>query len=596
MSGSRSMAAIAYGPTTPDEPAPATDLRQAVKGCRSALLGVALFSGMSNVLMLTGAFFMLQVYDRVLPSRSVSTLVALGCLVAVLFLVQGLFDIIRGRILSRVAAAIDEKLSSRVYEATMRLPLKARSSNGDGLQPLRDLDAVRAFLSGSGPSALFDLPWLPIYIAIIFSFHFALGVTASAGAVILIALTVMTEYRARRPMMAATDAGVLRNGLAQAGQRNAEVLAAMGMSGRLTARWNAANSAFVGKHCAASDVAGGFGSLSRALRMLLQSAVLGVGAFLVIQGEATAGIIIAGSILAARALAPVDQAIANWRGLIAARQSWRRLGQLLSVMPPEQQRMDLPVPRDRLVVESAGIVPPGKVESVVHGVSFTLNAGDGLGIVGDSGSGKSCLARALVGVWETARGSVRIDGAAIGQWSRDQLGQHIGYLPQDIELFDGTIADNIARFSDTATASGIIAAAEAAGVHDMIVALPDGYDTILGDRGSALSAGQRQRIALARALYGDPFLLVLDEPNSNLDSEGEAALNNAIRSVRARGGVVIIIAHRKSALAEIDKLLVMVRGTVAAFGDKEEVLARTLRAAAQQSHDLQPEKDLRRIG
>jgi len=596
MSGSRSKAAMVYGPTSRDVPPAASDVSQALKGCRSALVGVAVFSGMSNVLMLTGAFFMLQVYDRVLPSRSVSTLVALGVLVAVLLLAQGILDMIRSRILSRVAGSIDEQLSTRVYETVMRLPLKA-NVRGDGLQPMRDLDAVRTFLSGSGPSALFDLPWMPIYLAIIFSFHTMLGVTAAVGASLLIIMTLLTELLTRRPMQDATDAGAVRSGLAQAGQRNAEVLAAMGMSGRLTSRWNEANHEFVSHHRSASDVAGGFGSFSRALRMLLQSAVLGVGAFLVIQGEATAGIIIAGSILAARALAPVDQAIANWRGLIAARQSWRRLGKLLKVMPQDVHVIDLAAPRQNLVVEAAGVVPPGETESVVHGVNFSLNAGDGLGIVGDSGSGKSCLARALVGVWAPARGVVRLDGAALGQWPRQSLGQHIGYLPQDVELFDGTIAENISRFEENASSKDIISAAETAGVHDMIVTLPNGYSTQLGDQGKALSAGQRQRVALARALYRDPFLLVLDEPNSNLDSEGEAALNDAIRSVRNRGGIAIIIAHRKSALVEVDKLLVMVRGQAAALVDKEDILSRTLTAAANQAQSpLAPAANVRRIG
>jgi ATP-binding cassette, subfamily C, type I secretion system permease/ATPase len=559
-----------------------SELRSALSGCRGTFLGVAMFSGMSNLLMLTGAFFMLQVYDRVLPSRSVSTLLALGALVVVLLFAQGLIDIIRGRILTRVASDLDEKLSARIYGVVVRLPLKA-DTRGDGLQPMRELDAIRSFMSGQGPSALFDLPWIPIYLAIIFSFHTMLGWTALIGALVLGGLTLLTELMTRRPMIAATEAGAARNGFAQAGQRNAEVLAAMGMSTRVGARWELANREFMASNRKVSDIAGGFGSMSRALRMMLQSGVLAVGAFLVIHGQATGGIIIAGSILVARAMAPIDLAIANWRGLVAARQSWRRLNRLLALMPEQGALTELPSPCKSLTVSAVGVVPPGEHDSVVHEVSLQLNAGDGLGIIGDSGSGKSSLARALVGVWTPARGSVRLDGAALEQWPRDVLGRHIGYVPQDVELFDGTVAENIARFEADAPSDLVIEAARAAGVHDLIVTLPKGYDTELGANGKALSGGERQRVALARALYRDPFLLVLDEPNSNLDRDGEAALNHAIRGVRARGGIAIVIAHRKSALAEVDKLLVMARGTAVAFGGKEAVLARALRSVARQA-------------
>lgn len=530
--------------------------------------------------MLTGAFFMLQIYDRVLPGKSVSTLIALAILAAGLLLAQGMLDAIRSRILSRIGGTLDEALSARVYDTIVRLPLKA-NPRGDGLQPLRDLDSIRSFLSSQGPAALFDLPWIPIYLLIIYAFHPMLGLTALIGALVLVTLTLLTEFLTRKPLREATEAVVARNGLAQAGRRNAEILASLGMSARIGARWATANTAYQTSNRRASDVAGTLGAFSRSLRMILQSAVLGVGAYFVIQGQATPGIIIAGSVLVARALAPIDLAISNWRNFIAARQSWRRLTNLLAVMPASDTPMALPAPQSTLTVASAGIVPPGERESVVQDVTFSLSAGDGLGIVGPSGSGKSSLARALVGVWQPARGAVRLDGAALSQWSLEALGTHIGYLPQNIELFDGTIADNIARFDPEAKADDIVAAAKAAGVHDLIVSLQEGYDTEIGEQGRALSAGQRQRVALARALYRDPFLLVLDEPNSNLDSDGEAALSRAIRGVRARGGIAIIIAHRKSALAEVDHLLVMAAGNAISFGDKETILANQLRAAVQ---------------
>ena len=563
-------------PSVDQSASPRTELRKALGSCTSAFLIIGMFSGVINILMLTGAFFMLQVYDRVLPSRSVPTLVALAILTGCLFLAYGILDMIRARVLARVGGTLDEALSERVYDAVVRLPLKS-ASQGDGLQPVRDLDAVRSFLSGQGPAALFDLPWLPIYLGIIFALHPMLGVTASVGAVVLVSLTLMTEILTRRPIKAATGFNTHRNGIAEASRRNAEVLTAMGMATRLRRQWSVANERYVASNRQATDVSGGFGSFSRSLRMMLQSAVLGVGAYFVIHGQATAGIIIAGSILVARALAPVDLAIANWRGFVAARQGWRRLSKVLELLPPRTSPMQLPAPRTKLSVEGASAVPPGLQKAVVNDVSFSIAAGQGLGVVGASGSGKSSLARMLVGVWQPARGRVRLDGADLSQWSSDALGPHIGYLPQDVELFAGSVAENIARFDPEAEPEAIIEAAKAAGVHDLIVSLSDGYETELGEQGQALSAGQRQRIALARALYGKPFLVVLDEPNSNLDTEGEAALTKAILGVRARGGIVIVVAHRQSALAGVDLLLVLANGRAMSFGQKDELLSKALR-------------------
>jgi PrtD family type I secretion system ABC transporter len=555
---------------------PKSELRDALGSCVAAFIGIGAFSGLINLLMLTGSLFMLEVYDRVLPSRSVPTLVGLSVLTAVLFLFQALLEITRGRLLVRIGNQLDCKLGARVYDIIVGLPLRARPGS-DGLQPVRDLDTVRSFLSGLGPAALFDLPWIPLYVAICFAFHVMIGVTVLCGAIILVALTLTTEFLSRRPVKAATTQAALRSRLAEISRRNADVLTAMGMSESLRGRWLDLGREHLAQQKRVNDVAGGLGAAGRVLRMALQSAVLGIGAYLVIQQEATAGIIIAGSILAGRALAPIDLAIANWKGFVAARQSWHRLGQLFAAMPAAAARLELPVPAHALTVEMLGVAPPGAQKVVVHGVNFTLKAGSAVGVVGPSASGKSSLVRAIVGVWPLARGCVRLDGAAIEQWTAESLGRHIGYLPQDVELLEGTIAENIARFLPDAPAAAVIAAAKAAGVHDLVVNLPAGYETEIGEQGAALSAGQQQRVALARALYGDPFLVVLDEPNSNLDAEGEEALTRAILGVRARGGIVIVVAHRSSALAAVDYLLAMVRGTQQAFGPKEEILPRLVR-------------------
>ena len=560
-------------------PNPRSELAAALASCRGAFVATALMSGMSNILMLTGAIFMLEIYDRVLPSRSLPTLVALVILAAGLFTAQGILDLIRGRILVRIGARLDEELSSRVYETIVRLPLKV-GNRSDGLQQLRDLDSVRSFLSGAGPTALFDLPWLPIYLAICFLFHPYIGLAALAGAIILGCLTLMTEMLTREPTKAATGFGNTRNALAEASRRNAEALRAMGMTPRIAVLWHDANRKYMDSQQRASDVAGGFGSASRALRMMLQSGVLAVGAYLVINQQATAGIIIAGSILSARALAPVDLAITNWRGFVAARQSWQRLTNLLLLLPAQTTPMALQPPAKSLTVENVTAAPPGSDRIAVADVSFALQAGHGLGIIGPSGSGKSSLARLLIGVWQPARGRVRLDGAALEQWPPETLGACVGYLPQDVELLAGTVAQNIARFASPLDPQTVSAAATAAGVHDLIVSLPDGYETQIGESGAALSAGQAQRIALARALYGNPFLVVLDEPNSNLDAEGDEALSRAITSVRARGGIVVVVAHRPSAIASVDQLLMMNQGRAQAFGPKEDVLARVVQRDA----------------
>jgi ATP-binding cassette subfamily C protein len=420
---------------------------------------------------------------------------------------------------------------------------------------------------------------MPLYLIICFGFHPWIGITALVGALILVSLTLATELLTREASKVAMQAALVRNGISDAGRRNAEVVQAMGMTRRLDDQWTKANAQYITFQRRTSDVAGGLGAASKILRMLLQSAVLAVGAYLVIEGKATGGIMIAGSILVSRALAPVELAIANWKGFVGARQGWGRLTEILEAMDSEPDRMRLPAPVAELSAEAASAGAPGGRVFLIHEVRFKLTAGSGVGIIGPSGSGKSSLAKMLVGVWPTWRGKIRLDGAALEQWHSDELGRHVGYLPQDVELFGGTVEQNIARFDPDAEPNAVIAAAKAADVHDLILRLPDGYKTDIGNGGATLSAGQRQRIALARALYSDPFLVVLDEPNSNLDSEGERALTFAIQGVRARGGIVVVIAHRPSALEAVDQVLVMREGYVEAFGQKDEVLNKVFRLA-----------------
>jgi ATP-binding cassette subfamily C protein len=552
-----------------------SELGDALRACRGAFIGVGLMSCVVNLLYLTGSIFMLEVYDRVLPSRSVPTLIGLIIIAAGLYMAQGALDVIRSRILGRIGTALDEALNTRVFDTVVRLPLMI-GGRGEGLQPLRDLDNIRSFLGGMGPSAFFDLPWLPLYLGICFAFHVMLGVTALVGAVILVSLTFVTEYLTRQPARDVMGLAARRNDLAAASRRNAEVMVAMGMAGRLTRRWSETNEKYLQGNQNASDIAGGLGSIAKVLRMMLQSAVLGVGAYLVIHQEATAGIIIAGSILSARALAPVDLVIAHWKSFIAARQSWHRLNSLLERMPVRGAQTQLQTPASRLSVEGITIVAPGDQRPIVQDVTFALGAGSGVGVIGPSGSGKSSLIRALVGVWQPLRGKVRLDGAALDQWSSDMLGPHIGYLPQDVELFTGTVAQNISRFDPQAKSDEIIAAAKDAGVHEMIIKMRDGYNTQVGEQGKALSAGQAQRVALARALYGDPFLIVLDEPNSNLDTEGDEALTRAVRGARERGAIVVVVAHRPIGIEAVDQVLVLKDGRMQAFGPKEQVLAQVL--------------------
>ena len=558
---------------------PAQGLSRVLWRFRRVLIGVGLMSGVINILYLTGSFYMLQVYDRVIPSRSIPTLVALSILAIGLFMFQAALELVRGRVLVRLAGSLDFDLSDRTFDLVTRMPLRTKQV-GDGQQPIRDLDTLRNFLVGPGLTAFFDLPWMPIYVFLCFMFHPMIGAAVLVGALILFGIALATEMTSKGPALRMSALAARRGAFAEAGRRNAEAINAMGMGPGLGHAWQQLNTQYMEQQRATTDFTGALGSLSRFIRMILQSGVLALGAYLVIEGQATGGVIIAASILSARALAPVDLAIANWRGFVAARQGVKRLFSLLDGFAAKEVPLSLPSPSQGLLVQSASVAPPGGQTVVVQDVSFELRAGDGLGIIGPSASGKSSLARALVGIWTPARGRVRLDGAALEQWDPVALGRHVGYLPQDVELFAGTIAENIARFEPQASDEAVIAAARAAGVHDLILKLPGGYGTPIGEGGAALSAGQRQRIGLARALYGDPFLVVLDEPNSNLDQEGEQALTKAIVSIRQRGGIAVVVAHRQAALAAVDKVLFMVEGRQQDFGPRDEVLKRILRPQA----------------
>jgi PrtD family type I secretion system ABC transporter len=547
-----------------------TALAADVSDLKRSYRSVAVFSSAVNLLMLAGPLYMLQVYDRVLSSRSVPTLIALSIMLLAAYAFQGALDLIRARVVARVATSLDFHLASTVHRAVVRLGLSARHA-GEAQQPLRDLDQIRGFLTSTGPIAFVDLPWAPIFLALCFAIHVWLGVTALIGAAILFAVALLTERASRGPSREMAKQAGVRAGMIEADRRNAETVLAMDMSPGLARRWEQSNGRYLEALRRSSDVVSSYGSMTRALRMSLQSIMLGVGAYFVIQQELSSGAMIAASIMMGRALAPIETVIANWRGFISARDSQRRLTAVLGHMEGLQTFTDLPPPRESLEVQQLSLDAPGTQKLIVRDVSFKLAAGEALGIIGPSGAGKSSLVRGVVGVWKPVRGAVLLDRAALHQWSPASLAGSIGFVGQSIELFDGTVAENIARMSRP-DSEAVLAAARAAGAHEMILRLPKGYDTEIGDAGANLSAGQRQRIALARALYRDPFLIVLDEPNSNLDAEGDAALQQAIETAKARGAIVVMIAHRPSALVACDKVLVLANGVQQAFGNRDDVL------------------------
>ncbi len=537
------------------------------------MMGVTVASALLNILLLAGSIYMMLVYDLVIPGRSEATLAGLLLLVIAAYSFQAVLEVIRGRVLIHMAGAVDSALENRVHGAVVTAA--RRLPNVDANQPVRDLDQIRGFLSGTGPTAFVDLPWVLFFIAILFLLHPWIGVTVLVGAALLVVLTLITDRVTRPGMEKMLNLSRQRQDVIDTSRRHAEALYAMGMDHRLRNMWRRSNRDYLAAHTQISSSAATLGSIGKVFRMFLQSVVLSVGAILVIENKASAGVIFASSILSSRALAPIELVIANWRGYISTRKSWERLKEAFGHFEQPVPLQPLPLPKAALSVEALALTAPGGKATIVRNVSFLAFAGEAIAIMGPSGSGKSTLIRGLAGILPAAAGSVRLDGAELDQWPRDRLGRCIGYLPQNVELLQGTVAQNIARFDPDAAPEAIIHAARQAGVHEMIQRLPDGYNSDVGTDGRFFSGGQRQRIALARALYGDPFLILLDEPNSNLDDVGETALIEAIRAAKARGAIVIAVAHRPAILQAIDNILLLQNGAPRAYERKERILDMT---------------------
>lgn len=554
------------------------------KGFRGIFVFLFSMSGLINLLALTGSFYMMQVYDRAIPSQNVPTLLALSALAIGLYAFQGIFETIRSQILVRIGARLDKKLAPLAHRVTIDMP-RYGFSTAEALERGRDVDTVRGFLGSQGPMALFDLPWMPIYLVFVYALHPYLGALVIAGAVALSLIAIITELTMRKLSKSTQQATIARNTVADSNTRNSEVLRAMGFTGRAVDRFVSANREHLALQTKSNDISGTLGAVSRILRMILQSATLGLGAYLTIKGQMSGGAIIAASITASRALAPVDMAIANWKNVIAARAAWTRLQETMIALDNEKRPIDLPGASNTFKVEKLTVAAPASGRVLLADVSFDLKAGQGLGIIGPSGGGKTTLVRAMTGIWPVLRGSVRIDDAELAQWPEETISSIVGYLPQDVALLEGTIAENIARLDPEADPQKVIEAAKLAGIHEMIVRLPEGYQTEVGSQGASLSAGQRQRVGLARALYGNPFIVIMDEPNSNLDTEGEKALTDAIKGVRARGGIAIIVAHRPSALAAVDLLAVVQQGKMVAYGPKDEILGNKAKPEAANAID-----------
>ncbi len=549
-----------------------TDLQLALKSCRSYFSIAGFFSLFINVIMLVPALYMLQVYDRVVTSRSESTLLLLTLIVVVMLLTLGILEWVRSQILVKAGANLAVLLNERLFNATFRNSLNS-SGIASSSQPISDLNNLRQFLTGNGLFAFFDAPWLPIYIAVMFLFHPLFGWVAVGSSIILIVLAVVNEKTSSGLLGEANKVSIASNNFLNKNLRNVEVIESMGMMDNIRQRWQKMNNQVINLQALASKRAGLISSISKSFRLTVQSLILGLGAYLVIQQEITPGLMIAGSILLGRALSPVDLMIGSWKGFVSARGAYERLNDLLKVVPEEKETMSLPEPQGYLRVENIVVKPPGARLPILKGINFSIDKGESLAIIGPSAAGKSTLARALLGLWPASTGKVRLDNADIYTWNRMELGRHIGYLPQDIELFDGTISENIARFGEVVP-KDVIKAAQAAGVHEMILRLPDGYDTVIGGSGGVLSGGQRQRIGLARAMYGNPAFIVLDEPNSNLDDVGEKALSTALQNLRQQGCTVIIITHKVNIINQVDKILVMAEGMVSLFGPRPDVLAK----------------------
>ena len=546
------------------------ELGRAMATVRPALMRAAGFSFVLNLLYLVPSIYMLQVYDRVLSSRNVTTLLMLTLIVVVAYLLYGFLDRVRTQMLIRVGVQIDQVLAQRVFAAAFERNLR-RAGAGPG-QALQDLTAVRQFLAGAGALAFFDTPWLPVYLLVIFLMHPLLGAFALAVVLILFALTWMNEWRTHKPISEANREAAATSQFVNNNLRNAEAIKALGMLGTMRARWAEKQAKVLALQTFASEEGAKLGSLGKAARLLFQSLILGLGAWLAVQDQITPGGMIAANILLGRALAPAELLIGAWKQWISASDAWRRLDELLGKAPVAPAGLQLPAPKGAIALEDVHAIPPGGKAVVLQGLSLRIDAGDVVAVVGPSGSGKSTLARLLVGVWPAARGTVRLDGADVFAWDKEHLGPFVGYLPQDIGLFEGTVAENIGRFGSL-NSEAVVRAAQMAGMHDMVLRLPQGYDTQVGADGGGLSGGQRQRIALARALYNSPKLLVLDEPNSNLDQAGEAALLGAVRAMKAQGCTVVIIAHSPNVLQVVDKMLVLKDGQLVVYGPRDKVLA-----------------------
>ena len=550
------------------------EVAQVLKASRTAFVSAGIFSGVVNVLMLTGSVYMLQVYDRVLTSSSVPTLIALSAIVLALYLFYGLLEFARARIMVRIGRRMEEQLRTRVFDTVAELAVRRQGVTGN--QPINDLQTIRQFLGGQGPLAFLDMPWVPVYLLVVFLLHWTLGVAAVIAAGVILVIALLTEVKTRAPLQAATAATGKATMMSEEARRNAEAMHALGMRDAIRRRWDAVQQTALDQQTVANDAGGSLSVASRVVRLVVQSGVLGWGAYLAINGNLSPGGIIAGSIIVSRALAPIEQSVAQWQQFLGFRKARERLTKVLQMVPAETVPMALPKPSGLLEVENLTVVVPTSDKPLLQGITFSVQPGTGLGVIGPTGAGKSTLARALMGLIPLARGSVRLDGATHDQRTNEEFGKLVGYLPQEIQLFDGTVADNIARFAENVNPDMVVAAAKMANVHELVMRLPNGYETQLGENGSRLSVGQRQRVALARALYGDPVILIMDEPNSNLDAEGESALVNAIRQTLQRGASVVVIAHRPSALAAIKDIMVLSDGKVAALGPRDEVLKKVM--------------------
>lgn len=560
-----------------------TELESALILCRYSFFTVGVFSFFINILLLVPSFYMLEVYDRVVSSRSLTTLTMLTLIVVFLMVAYGLLEWVRSRVMIRISNRLDLMLSERVFSASFKRALFVPGI-GSSSQAMSDLLGLRGFLTGSGLFAFFDAPWLPLYIALMFYFNFWFGCLTIVGAAVSVALAFGNEIFTSKKLQEANKENFASVSLVDKSLRNSEVIFAMGMLPNLQRRWKVLNYKVLALQSRASEHGSAWSNISRTWRTLLQSFMLGLGAYLVVNNQITPGVMTAASILVGRALAPIDQIIGNWRGFVAARGQYARLNDMLRQIPADPERMELPAPQGDLTVEQIVVTPPGAHFPIIKGISFRAPPGASVGVLGASAAGKSTLARALLGIWPAQSGKIRLDGADMFHLDRSAVGPHLGYLPQDIELFEGSIADNIARFGEV-DAAKVVEAAQMAGVHDMILRLPQGYDTVIGAHGGVLSGGQRQRIGLARALYGDPKLVILDEPNSNLDDVGERALGEALIKLKQKGTTLFIITHRVSALAYVDNLLVLSEGQIVMSGARDQVLAQL---KAQQSGGPQP--------